>query len=450
MMKIACLLTLCVALVTQVGCFTQRAFPHQPGDVHYITPPANAEDSTRAWLRAAHEQLAHLLPEPHKETLLTEDLVDQSGAPIDAFDRLRENPQRVHSIWGNLNGVAHSAQATGADVHVETPAPQWAGFEWITIPIQDGLTLSGQFALARENGAPIRSTCIIILPGFFGDTGPLRSNDLAQLFLAHGFHVLGLEQRGAGQTEARHPNVPYTFGVLETGDLLAVAQWLQAKPEIDRTGAIGFCWGANHVLLAAWEDGRPEQTDEIHPRLLAIQRPWNGKRHFEAGVIAFSPTLRFEEFADSCEVPHSIWTNAIIDRFQGEVEQRQRRKGDPINGSLRDLVDREMMRSPLAYPEFVDDGFDYLRLLPYQNLPYFPKLRHARVPTLIVHAINDPMGNAQDIPDFIAETDNPHVAAVLLPGGGHLGFAPYAREYFYSLLINFFDAQRGAGAALAR
>ena len=32
------------------------------------------------------------------------------------------------------------------------------------------------------------------------------------------------------------------------------------------------------------------------------------------------------------------------------------------------------------------------------------------------------------------------VAAVVLPGGGHIGVAAYAKKYYYSLMMNFFDA----------
>ena len=29
-------------------------------------------------------------------------------------------------------------------------------------------------------------------------------------------------------------------------------------------------------------------------------------------------------------------------------------------------------------------------------------------------------------------------------GGGHVGFAPFARDYYYSMIINFFDELRAA------
>ena len=54
-----------------------------------------------------------------------------------------------------------------------------------------------------------------------------------------------------------------------------------------------------------------------------------------------------------------------------------------------------------------------------------------------------PLGPSQHVADMFARVDNPEVAAIMLPDGGHIGFVPFARRYFYSLLINFFDAARG-------
>jgi predicted alpha/beta-fold hydrolase len=65
---------------------------------------------------------------------------------------------------------------------------------------------------------------------------------------------------------------------------------------------------------------------------------------------------------------------------------------------------------------------------------------------LIVHGANDPMGTAGEIAELIAQTDNPRVAALILPGGGHVGFAAYARSYYYSLIAGFFDPAWGAAA----
>jgi dienelactone hydrolase len=109
---------------------------------------------------------------------------------------------------------------------------------------------------ARVDGEIREADCIVILPGLFGDNGVLRTRDLALAFRDQGFHVLALELRACGQTERRYPNAFTCWGVRESADLLDVAEWLEDKPHVRRTGLVGFCWGANIALLTAWADSR--------------------------------------------------------------------------------------------------------------------------------------------------------------------------------------------------
>ena len=50
----------------------------------------------------------------------------------------------------------------------------------------------------------------------------------------------------------------------------------------------------------------------------------------------------------------------------------------------------------------------------------------------------------------MARTKNPNVGALLTEGGGHVGFASYARDWFYSVILSFFDPVRGAEATVER
>jgi predicted alpha/beta-fold hydrolase len=88
--------------------------------------------------------------------------------------------------------------------------------------------------------------------------------------------------------------------------------------------------------------------------------------------------------------------------------------------------------------------------LPRRGKPAGDKLEDARVPVLIVYAANDPLSPAQYVSDLIAVTENPNVAAIMLPGGGHIGFAAYARRYYFSLIVNFFSVVDGPRAASAQ
>lgn len=92
----------------------------------------------------------------------------------------------------------------------------------------------------------------------------------------------------------------------------------------------------------------------------------------------------------------------------------------------------------------------YVRLMPYRGRDVTNKLESIRVPTLVVYGIDDPVASAQSVADLLSQTQNPMVAGVILPGGGHCGFAPYSKNYFYSLLVSFFDRDLGAAACVNR
>jgi len=66
--------------------------------------------------------------------------------------------------------------------------------------------------------------------------------------------------------------------------------------------------------------------------------------------------------------------------------------------------------------------------MPYRGQPAGDKLESARVPVLIVHSVNDPLQTAQEVVDLLVDTENPQVAGIVLPGGGHIGFQAYAAD----------------------
>lgn len=438
------------ACLLLTGCFSQRSFTARPDEIVWLTPegadPPGCD--TRQWLRDAHQQLRRLLPGRGRRALLTEDLLDDTGRPIDVYAHFRLNPKLLHTLWYNATGIAQTAQATGVGNNIDREAPPWPGFDDVWIPIDDHFALAGRLGLARdEAGRPIQSDCVVILPGLFGDNSVWRSRDIARVLLAHSLHVLSLEPRGMGRTEARYPDVPYVFGFFTTGDLMAVAEWLQDRPEIRKTGLVGFCWGANHALLAAWEDGRSDDGPAVPVKLKPALRPLSGRRHYTLGVLAFSPVLDFDPILDRIAGRNiSILEDPVLDALQDLIYDRMVRKGYPNpDGDARRLVELEARRSPYYYPGSVQDGWPYVELMP-RRLGGYNKLSRARMPVLIVHAANDPLSPAQNVAELFATLRNPRVAAVILPGGGHIGFAPYARRWFYSLILNFFDRELGPAA----
>lgn len=434
-------------LSVSAGCFSERSFPASLDLVKRIEPPPHS--TVRDWTAGAARQLQPLLQANHKPALVTEQLVEADGRPLDVYKHFNTNPNRLASVFDNFYGLMHTAQCSHTTVPAHEPPP-WPGFEDVWVPVNDGVRVFGRLGLAKRDGAVIRSDCIVILPGLLGDLSVDRTQRIAEALVARGLHALAIEVRGYGRTDADQPNVYYNFGVRETEDLQAVAEWLQARPDVRRTGAIGFCWGANHALLAAWDDGRRADHPSVNAALRPYLRPRDSvgpmsQRHFEAGVIAFSPVLVFEEIIERCWTPTSALVDPVLNALQDGIRERQEQKRhSPVNGSLRTLIDQEFARSKLNAPGLVEDGLDYMRFLPFKGRATGDKLESARVPVLIVHGSTDPLANVQAVADLIAMTKNPNVSAIVLEGGGHVGFAAYARDWFYSLILGYFDPETGA------
>ncbi len=428
------------------GCgFDQQSFPLRRGDVVRLEGVSPSETpTTRAWLRAAHEHLEPLLTRQDPRdarALLTEELTENRGRARDVYAWFRRNPDTLVNLVLNFSGIRHTAQVAGRDEAVDLAASQWPGFEQVWIPINPSLALSGRLGLARRDGEILHAPCVIILPGLFGDNGVVRMRDVAMALREQGIHALALEMRGHGQTERRYPDIYYTFGVLETRDLLVVSDWLEDEvPGVTSTGIAGYCWGGNLALLAAWYDGCGGQHPSIIPSVAAHLDPLPERRRFRAGVMAFSPVLRWEEIVDLCDREQNAWLNPLAYYFQETLRRRMIAKAHPnISGKLRDLIAFEFARSEFGPSFEVVPSYRFLRFLPYGPRPADDKLESVRIPVVMMAAVNDPFIPAQDVADMIAQTDNPNVAAIILRGGGHIGFVADNRRYFYSMLINFFS-----------
>ena len=427
------------------GCFfSERSFPMDPRTVVRPAVPAPSDPAdpptTRQWLVAAHKILKPILPRHPKPALLTEELTDERGRPVDLVSRFAIRTWGLESIWTNFLGLCYSAQAscTRTESAAYTPLP---GFADVWIPVADDLQLAGRLGLSRTaDGRIADADCIVILPGLHGGQNVLRTRDLAMALRQSGFHVLTLDLRGQGLTQARYPASKYTWAALETDDLLRVSDWLTRQPHIRRTGLVGYSWGANQALLVPWREARPEGDPSVTPALAQHLRPLPPGRRYQAGVIAFSPILQFETLMDELETPQAAFFHPVRAGLQTTVREWMIGEHYPNpTGSVRNLI----QYTGVQYPHSVDDSLQFLRFLPYKDLPAYDKLGAARMPVLIVHAADDPIAPAQTIAELFARVSNPNAAAIVLPSGGHIGFGPYATAWYYSLILRFFDPTCG-------
>ena len=73
------------------------------------------------------------------------------------------------------------------------------------------------------------------------------------------------------------------------------------------------------------------------------------------------------------------------------------------------------------------------------------RLENVRVPVLVLSAANDPLGTAQGVAEVFARVKNPNIGVVMLKGGGHMGFPALSADYYYSMMLDFFDPRTGPG-----
>lgn len=428
-------------MASLLGCFNERSFPVGRAELIRIAPSAS-QLPPRDWLVQAHGQLQQLLPGENRPTLLTGDLTTPAGQPVDVFKIYHSRFEDMDSLLVNAVGITHTAQVASRGLGLDQPLPDWPGFADLTITVDESLRLSGRIGWAvDEAGQRIDAPCIVILPGLFGGNAVWRTRDLAVGLRTCGFHVLALELRACGQTEKNFPQYYTTWGLLESNDLLRVSKWLEEQPQVQSTGLVATCWGSNIALATVWAEGRPADDPKVPVKVAPHVPRATDRPAFTAGVLLFSPALNYEEMSVALEKPQSALRAPILKAFQDVVRERKKLKNhQPIDGRLETLVGAEVRQYPFFnYPGSDWDARQYMRFRTFRDKPYDDKLQHTRMPLLIVHAYNDPMVPSQCIADLLAATHNPNVAAVILPGGGHVGFPAYSKEYYFSLIVNFFD-----------
>jgi alpha-beta hydrolase superfamily lysophospholipase len=408
---------------------------------------AATRPATRTWVDAAHRILCECLPETRRNGLTTSALTNLDGGPVRVCERFGWNPEMLGSLSGNLSGLICSAQMIqNADEPVgpmAAPAPDWPGFRAVEVPVAPGTDLCGRIAYPPGRTGDY----VIIVHGLFGHLGEYRYRDLAEALQRRGFGVLGLDMRGHGRTEQTRPGCPMTFGLLEPGDLRAAAEWLRRSRGARRVGLIGFSMGGFQSLLAASQDGNG-LVDPIG------RRPVGERPAFDAGVIAVSPLIDSLGVAAALEPPADYLSDPVRFTIQNSIRRKMAAYADEdraARAGVWDFFEFEIGRSPVArmYPDrrsIREQALTRIDLAGADWSAGVSKMESIRVPTLVLHAANDPLTRAQSVAELAARVRNPNFGVILLPDGGHTGFPALSSAYYYSLIVNFFDPRRGPAA----
>ena len=238
---------------------------------------------------------------------------------------------------------------------------------------------------------------VIIVHGLEGSSESQYMLGIAAKGTAVGMNVVRMNQRNCGGTDALSPTL-YHSG--RSQDIAAVAQNLIRQNQISRFVLVGFSMGGNLVLKLAGEWGR-----EAPPQFCA--------------VAAVCPSMNLAASADAL---HLAGNRLYEYYFMWQLRRRLRMKAR----LFPHVFDTLRMRGVTSLRDFDDKvtahycGFegasDY-----YQRSAAANVVDRIAVPTLILHAANDPF--IRILPETRQKIlSNPNIIFVETEDGGHCSF----------------------------
>ena len=258
----------------------------------------------------------------------------------------------------------------------------------------------------RWQAARRAAPTLLLLHGLEGSSDSLYVLGTAQKAFGAGFNVVAMNMRNCGGTEHLAGTL-YHSGMTE--DIRRVLlEELAGREGLDRVFLAGFSMSGNMVLRLAGDYGA-------------------GAPPVLAGVAAVSPSIDLSACADAIDRRgNSLYRWSFVGSLRGRVRRKSRLSPE--------LFDTRSLRSVRTIRQFDDrytaphggyrDAADY-----YARTSSLPVIADIRVPTLVIHSLDDPLIPAASFRDP-ALAENPDVLLVLTRHGGHVGFlsAPAAGE----------------------
>jgi predicted alpha/beta-fold hydrolase len=238
---------------------------------------------------------------------------------------------------------------------------------------------------------------LVLVHGLEGSSESIYMLGTTHKAFSTGLNVIRLNLRNCGGTEHLTPTL-YNSGLSQ--DLRAVVRELIEVDKLRRLFLAGFSMAGNMALKFAGEEG------DRAPRELL-------------GVCAISPSVDLAASADAIERREN-WL--YQQQFVRSLRRRMRQK-HKLYPDRYDTTDLHLIRTVRDFDErftTVDGGFasaaDY-----YARSSALTRMGKIRVPTLVIHARDDPFIPFQPLlgPEV---AENPYILVLAPPQGGHVGF----------------------------
>src|SRR5690349_1092441 len=246
-------------------------------------------------------------------------------------------------------------------------------------------------------GKPKHAPVLVLVHGLEGSSDSNYMRGIAEKAFHRGFHVVRLNQRNCGGTEALTPTL-YNSGM--SGDYRAVFEELSNRDGFEQIFFADYSMGGNLVTKTAGE-----YADAVPGAL--------------RGVCAVCPALDLAACADALERTENYlyqrrFVSGLMDRYarkQKLFPQRYRLNGLGSIHTVRQFDDA------ITAPQFgYGDAQDY-----YEHVGAKRVAVQIRVPFLMITAQDDPFVPYES---FLAAkiSDNPAIRFVAPLHGGHCGF----------------------------
>ena len=277
----------------------------------------------------------------------------------------------------------------------------------LTLPDKDFLDISVSSNIAgKETNKPI----VLLLHGLEGSINSPYAKPLIKTLAEAGYGVYFMHFRGCSG-EINTSSRSYHSG--ETNDLQFVIDYLTAKHQGKLSAVIGFSLGGN--VLLKWLGERQEQA--------ATQ-----------SAIAISVPFQLADAAKRMEKGFSkIYQRHLISRLQKKYQDKFSRITSPLSIDITKQNTFYQFDDQVTAPLH---GFtradDY-----YQQCSSRQFVKNIKVPTLILHAKDDPFMFPDTAPS--AEEISQDIQLELSSSGGHVGFVtgtlPWKAEYWVDTRI---------------
>jgi predicted alpha/beta-fold hydrolase len=238
---------------------------------------------------------------------------------------------------------------------------------------------------------------LVLVHGLGGSADAPYVRGAARLAYETGANVVRLNQRNCGGTEHLTPTL-YHSGM--SGDLAAVVRELVGRDGLYRILVAGFSMGGNLALKMAGEMGEEASTALM-------------------GVCAVSPALDLSETTRNLELPQNrLYQRSFVRGLRRLVERKKE-----LYPGLYDIQKLDRLRTVRDFDELYTaphGGFagaeDY-----YARASAIRFVPRVRVPTLVIHAQDDPLVPFGPLPRPEV-SGNPSVVTAAPPRGGHVAF----------------------------